>query len=445
MNILMTALCLEKAGSHVVALTLASGMAQRHRVYFFNQGEQLVDEGMVKLYLDSKVKLLDMTSFPRLNWVGWKLNGLLSRLGYQGFHERLKTLAMAYATWRYDIDLIHGHEIMTHTARLTTLARWLKVPVVITDHNGYSMLRKVGDNSFIPYANLARAIVAVSRYTADIFLYGNAAEDTAQLRALGQRILATDHKAEYESLRSRAASAPDTALTVPVEVIYNGMQRQPAGLPTGAAVREELGIGADAFVVGMAGRGTEQKGWRTALAAYLQLKQQFPARRFAWLCMGEGACLREIKTELGDSHPDIYLLGSVDNPHYYMETCDVGLVPSSFSEGLPLCVLEFYEHGTPVIGSDLCGIPEVIEPADHAPAGQLIEMDEALVPRVDSLLRHLAAYVTHPDLLRQHGQAARDIRKRFDLEPFVTAHERLYERVLGGKLLSDTARPAAAN
>jgi len=435
MKILFTALCLEKAGSHVVALTLASGVAQRHEVYFFNQGEQLVDQGMVDLYLSPQVKLLDMTSFPRLNWLGWKLNGLLSRVGYHGFHEQLKTLVMAWVIRSRGVELVHGHEILTRTTRLTKVLRWLRVPVIITDHNGYSMLRKVGDDSFIPYANLARAVVAVSRYTADIFLHGNAAEDTAQLRALGQQILAADHSAEYESLRHSPA-APTEALTVPVEIIYNGVQRQPAPLPDRVAVRQELGIAPDTFVVGMAGRGTEQKGWRTALTAYLQLKQQFPERKFAWLCMGEGPCLREIAAELGDQHPDIHLLGSVANPHYYMATCDVGLVPSSFSEGLPLCIVEFYEHGVPVIASNLCGIPEIIAPADHAPGGQLIDMDEALVPRPASLLAHLARYVAEPALRSQHGRAAVAIRRRFDMEPFVVAHEQLYVRVLAGQPLS---------
>jgi glycosyltransferase involved in cell wall biosynthesis len=435
MRILFTALCLEKAGSHVVALTLASGMAKRHEVYFFNQGEQLIDQGMVNLYLDPAVKLIDMTSFPRLNWMGWKINGLLTKVfGYRGFHEWLKTHVMAYVIKSCNIDLVHGHEIMTRTARLTKLARRLPTPIVVTDHNGYSMLRKVGDDSFIPYANLARAIIAVSCYTADIFRYGNAAEDTAQLRALGTQILAADHGAEYESLRQAAATAA-VPLTVPVSVIYNGVQRQQGELPVSAVVRAQLGVSSDTFVIGMAGRGTEQKGWRIALTAYQQLKQQFPKRKFAWLCMGEGPCLQEIKAELGTNNPDIYLLGSVDNPHYYMAACQVGLVPSSFSEGLPLCITEFYEHGVPVIASDLCGIPEVIVPTYHAPGGLLIEMDDALVPRVVSLLGHLVTYVTQPNLREEHGRAAREIRRRFDIEPFVEAHEQLYEQVLSGQLV----------
>ena len=88
MRILYTTFCLEKAGSHVVALSLASGMAKQHEVYFFNQGEQLVDEGMVETYLSPKVKLLDMKTYPLLNRVLWKANGLLKRLtGYGGLHE----------------------------------------------------------------------------------------------------------------------------------------------------------------------------------------------------------------------------------------------------------------------------------------------------------------------------------------------------------------------
>jgi glycosyltransferase involved in cell wall biosynthesis len=200
-------------------------------------------------------------------------------------------------------------------------------------------------------------------------------------------------------------------------------------------VRQTLNITADTFVIGMAGRGTEQKGWRTALGAYLQLKENFPEHKFAWLCMGEGACLREIASEFNVSHSDICLLGNVDNPHYYMAACDVGLVPSSFSEGLPLCIIEFYEHGVPVIASDLCGIPEVIVPENYAPGGLLIEMNEALIPQQASLLAHLTRYVTEPALRVQHGLAALAIRQRFDMESFIAAHEKLYKRVLASKLV----------
>jgi glycosyltransferase involved in cell wall biosynthesis len=433
MRILFTTLCLEKAGSHVVALTLASGVAKRHQAYFFNQGEQLVDPGMVQTYLSPEVKLLDMNSYPRLNKVLWKVNGLLKRVaGYAGFHEQCKTAMLLFSILRHRIDLVHGHEILTRQSRLAKVIRFLSVPVVITDHNGYTMLLKIGDTSFIPYANQARAIVAVSDYTGQVLMDGTTHENSEKLRALGEKIIATDHQAEYENLRHKQPQQPRKAekLTAPVVTIYNGVQRYADPLPAPAAIRAELGIPADAFVFGMIARGTEQKGWRYALAAYLQLKARHPQRRLAWLCMGEGPCVREIQQEVGAANPDIIFLGSIDNPHYYMSVCQVGLVPSSFSEGLPLSIVEFYEHQVPVIASDLCGIPEVITPAGTEPGGQLIAMEEDATPQVASLLAAMERYVTDQALLAQHGQAALAIRRQFDMDQFVASHEQLYSQIL---------------
>ena len=432
MRILYTTLCLEKAGSHVVALTLASGMAKRHKCFFFNQGEQLVDIGMVQYYLEPEVTLLDMNSFPVINRMLWKINGLLVRVsGYAKFHEFCKTVALMYSIVRHRIDLVHGHEILTRHSRLTKIIRFLSVPVVITDHNGYTMLLKVGDTSFMPYANQARAIVAVSEYTARVLKEGNTSENSEAVHAFGEKILASDHKYEYESLKENRGAAPITKrLQVPITTIYNGVLRHQKKLPEPASIRQSLHISSDALVFGMIGRGTEQKGWRFALTAYQELKRRYPARRFVWLCMGEGKCIQDLKMELGEKYPDIIFLGSIDNPHYYMSVCDVGLVPSSFSEGLPLSIVEFFEHQVPVIASDLCGIPEIIAPMYTAPGGFLIEMEEDSTPRVLSLLHCMEQYVNNPILLAQHGKNALLIRDRFDMEQFIDSHEQLYTRVL---------------
>ncbi|WP_210116254.1 glycosyltransferase family 4 protein [Hymenobacter fodinae] len=423
---------LQKAGSHVVALTLASGMAEKHEVFYFNHGEQLVDAGMVKAYLKPEVRLLDITCYPTLNKALWKINGLLKRLtGYAGFHELCKTFVFLFMIVRHRIELVHGHEILTKYSKLAKVARLLSVPIVVTDHNGYTMLLKVGDTSFYPYANQAKAIIAVSHYTARVLREGTTHESSEKLRAYGEKVLASDHKAEYDSLKSNQSTTPIAVpLTVPVTTIYNGVLRYNKSLPVPTTIKESLGIMPNALVFGMIARGTEQKGWRFALAAYQQLKQQYPQRHFNWLCMGDGPCIQEIKAELGTQHPDIIFVGNVDDPHYYMSVCDVGIVPSSFSEGLPLSIVEFFEHRVPVIGSDLCGIPEVITPDNAEPGGFLIEMEEDSTPCISSLLSHMARYVDDATLLNKHGEAALAIRRRFDMDQFIAAHEQLYTHVL---------------
>ncbi|UPL49839.1 glycosyltransferase family 4 protein [Hymenobacter sublimis] len=336
-----------------------------------------------------------------------------------------------YTIVRHKIEVVHSHEILTKQSRLNAVLRFLSVPIVVTDHSGYTMLRKVQDVSFIPYANKARAIIAVSEYAAKALLYGDQSGVSEQARALGQKIIASDYHTEAETLKHKElATGQDEPLTVPVATIYNGVLRHQGTLPPPEVIHQELGIAPGSFVFGMGGRGTEQKGWHYALAAYQQLKQRHPTRKFAWLCMGEGPCLTAMQHELGDTAPDIIFLGNVQNPHYYMSACRVGLVPSSFNEGLPLTIVEFFEHRVPVIASDLCGIPEVIVPANHEPGGLLIEMEEDLTPRIASLLKNMEAYVTQPELWEEHAQAALSIRKMFDVEEFVQAHEQLYTKVL---------------
>ena len=138
MRILVTVLCLEKAGSHVMALSLASAMAELgHQMFVFNQGEQLVDKGMVAQYLLANVPVISMDNYPWFNAICWRLNGLLSRLGMKvSFHEYCKTILLRYVLWRQRIELVHGHEILVEKSRLTVLGHG-RIPVVITDNGGY--------------------------------------------------------------------------------------------------------------------------------------------------------------------------------------------------------------------------------------------------------------------------------------------------------------------
>ena len=426
MNILVTTFCLDKAGSHVLALALASELAQKHNVYFFNQNEQLVDEAMVAQYLSPAVRMVSMDRYPMFNALVWKLNALGQRLGL-GFsvHERIKTLFGCYLIHRHRIDVLHSHEPMVAKSRVTKLCQLTNVPTVVTDHQGYTMLLKVGEYAFIPYANLAKAIVGVSQYTADILTGALQEIPSEEERRAGERILATDYQNEYENAKA-GTKAVRVPVTTRVEVIYNGVPRyRPVG-----AEPAFLPIPAGSFVFGMVGRGNEQKGWSDALAAYQQVKARYPARCFAFLAMGDGAYLRTLRAQYEADNPDIYFLGSVAAPHPYMRQCQVGLFPSWFSEAQPISIIEFFENGVPVIASPLGGIPEMVQPPDGLVAGQLLRMNPDATPQRDDLVRAMCAYVEDAALLATHAQAARQLRNTYDVATCAARYEALFEEVI---------------
>ena len=431
MRILSTTLCLEKAGSHVLALSLASAMAELgHEMVLFNQGEQLVDTGMVRQYLSAKVLMVGMDQYPLFNKLCWKVNALFSRLGIRvAFHEKCKTLLLLFTVLRHRIQLVHGHEVLVQNSRLVTLCRWLSVPVVITDHGGYSMLVKMGDWSFAPFANLAKAVIAVSENAARLLHGTERVAHPEELRQLGARILAADFRAESENMQ-QARAGTSIPLTVPIVTIHNGVQNAPYDVIDRDARRANLGIVSGSLVFGMIGRGTEQKGWRYAVTAFLRLKELEPTHPLILLCLGDGSVLQELRQQLSHLHPDIVFVGNVDDPHQYMPLCDVGLMPSCFSEGLPLSIIEFYEHNIPVIASELGGIPEIITPVGEAPGCQLIAMEANASPQVASLVQAMRTYVLSTGLRAEHSRGARQIRAKFDMRTCAVAYKFFFQQVL---------------
>jgi len=427
MNILVATFCLDKAGSHVLALALASELAKKHNVYFFNQNEQLVDKAMVAQYMSTDVHLVSMDCYPLFNKLAWKLNALFLKLGFRfSVHEHAKTLLGVYAIRRYGINVLHSHEPMVAKSRITKLYQLTKIPTVVTDHQGYSMLIKVGEFSFVPYANLAKAVVGVSQYTADLFTGAIQEVPSEAERQAGKKILASDYQNEYENARQQmAVRSPREKITTRVEVIYNGVPRY---MPT--ITDSKLSIPAESFVFGMVGRGNQQKGWGDALAAYEQVKALYPQRKFAFVAMGDGPYLRTLRTMYESDYPDIYFLGNVQTPHPYMSQCHVGLFPSWFSEAQPISIIEFFENGVPVIASPLGGIPEMLHDAEGLTGGVLLEMNDNATPRLDSLVRAMCAYVEDREQLASHSQAARQMRGTYDIAKCAAQYEALFKEVV---------------
>lgn len=119
------------------------------------------------------------------------------------------------------------------------------------------------------------------------------------------------------------------------------------------AVRAELGIPANAFVVGHVGRFVEQKNHAFLVDIFAEVAKQEPTAQL--LLVGDGELNHSIQQKvaqmgLGDH---VIFAGIQSNvPQLMMGAMDVFLLPS-FYEGLPLVLLEAQAAGLPCLFSDV--------------------------------------------------------------------------------------------
>ena len=120
-----------------------------------------------------------------------------------------------------------------------------------------------------------------------------------------------------------------------------------------SAVRDELGIPSDAFVIGHVGRFQEQKNHAFLLDIFAKVAQQEP--RTYLLLVGDGPLKQDIMqqaVQVGLAEQVIFTGLRYDIPRLMMGAMNVFVLPSFF-EGLPLVGMEAQAAGLPFILSDV--------------------------------------------------------------------------------------------
>lgn len=122
-------------------------------------------------------------------------------------------------------------------------------------------------------------------------------------------------------------------------------------------IRQSLGIGEDAFVVGHVGRLCQLKNQGFLIAAFSQIAQREP--NAALILLGDGEDREKLGTlakEKGVADRVLFT-GNVDNVQDYLCAMDVFAFPSEY-EGLGIVAVEAQSAGLPVVASK--GVPEEI-------------------------------------------------------------------------------------
>ena len=198
--------------------------------------------------------------------------------------------------------------------------------------------------------------------------------------------------------------------------------RLAAPLDGGAALRRELELSADSFVVSWLGRMTEIKRVDVLLNAFAEFRASNPAA--ALVLVGDGPLRSVLETQaagLGISGACRFTGFRGDVGSIYAASDAVAL--TSANEGTPVTMIEAQAAGVPVVSTDVGGVRDVI-PAEAA---------EFIVPSDDAsaVAARLVKLAADPVLRGRLGEAGRArTASRYSVPRLVADVDHLYRELL---------------
>jgi glycosyltransferase involved in cell wall biosynthesis len=206
--------------------------------------------------------------------------------------------------------------------------------------------------------------------------------------------------------------------------IYNGVNLCQFISPGPGLLRGELGLPAEAKLVGMVANLRGSKGYEYFLQAAGKVADQFPQTRF--VAVGEidekiAGALRALREKLS-LRERFFLLGLREDVAAILGDLDV-FVLSSVSEGLSLATIEAMAAGKPIVVTRSGGPQEIIEDRH---TGLLVSPADP-----DALAASICELLKDPGLAANLARnARREVEGRFSLARMIKQYETVYERCL---------------
>jgi glycosyltransferase involved in cell wall biosynthesis len=208
-----------------------------------------------------------------------------------------------------------------------------------------------------------------------------------------------------------------------VFVVENGIDTHSISAPVDrAAIRASLGIPASAPVIGMVGRLAAVKSLDVLLRAFADLSAVGEPPHL--LIVGDGPMKNDLLGLAAELKIEerTHFVGYQSRPEQFLHVMDVFGLTSS-SEGMPMCILEAWAVGIPVVASRVGGLPDLI--ADGRTGFLFPAGDHAKLARI---LENLMA---DPAMRRAAATAGGEqVRSRFDASVMAANYERHYAELL---------------
>jgi glycosyltransferase involved in cell wall biosynthesis len=188
-----------------------------------------------------------------------------------------------------------------------------------------------------------------------------------------------------------------------LETVYNGVDVEVLEAAPAPGLRRELGIPADALVLGHVGRLAPVKGQRELLESVARLRLRGAAVQLVLIgsdigTRGRYAAELERQAVAFGIRESVHFAGFRDDAAAAIQELDALVLPS-WIEGLPLVVLEAMAHARPVVATAVGGTPEAVVDGE---TGLLVP------PRdVDALTAALEHVVSDAGVRHDLGRAGR--------------------------------------
>lgn len=202
-------------------------------------------------------------------------------------------------------------------------------------------------------------------------------------------------------------------------VIYNfcGIE----GVSKESSIRQELGISVNDIVVVSTGRIIKEKGYDILWETIQKLGH---SERVKYIIVGNGNYLNTLKKEIKEKQYDkeVFCLGYRSDIDNLLSGSDVFIMCSKH-ETLCISLLEAARHSLPLVGTNVGGIPEIIENNKN---GFLVNNLD-----IDGFAQALSRLIKNSDLRVRMGKKSQDISiKRFSNCNIEKKIDDMYSRIL---------------
>ena len=160
--------------------------------------------------------------------------------------------------------------------------------------------------------------------------------------------------------------------------------------------RSRLGLPQNAFICMTAAQSVNKsnpfKDFQTIIDTAQELSKIKTKKKILFVCVG--------KSTETNNLPNFQYTGYISNPKrmaMYYQASDV-LLHAAFIDNFPIVILESFSCGTPVIATDVGGIPEIVKDGETG----------FLIPRSNSkaMASQIVKLLNNSDLLRQMSRSA---------------------------------------